>query len=102
MPVTRACLTCHTAIPATHGNSRCPRCHTTREQTRHATYRDPAYQHARTTLANAIAAGTPILCHWCATSPATEPDHLVRISEGGTNTPANLVPACRTCNRARH
>lgn len=27
-----------------------------------------------------------------------EPDHVVPLSKGGPNTPANLLPACRACN----
>ncbi len=35
---------------------------------------------------------------WICGKPATTIDHVIPISKGGTNWPANLRPACRTCN----
>lgn len=37
------------------------------------------------------------LCYYCG-APADTVDHRIPISRGGTNLPANLVPACRSCN----
>ena len=45
-------------------------------------------------------------CHWCG-SPASptnpfEADHLIPVSKGGAELdPANVVAACRNCNRSR-
>lgn len=39
-------------------------------------------------------------CVYC-TSDATEVDHIVPISKGGTNDIENLVPACAPCNRRK-
>ena len=36
-------------------------------------------------------------CWLCGTA-ATEIDHVIPLSRGGTNWPANLRPACRSCN----
>lgn len=36
-------------------------------------------------------------CHYCF-GEATEIDHKVAVSRGGTSTLDNLVPACRSCN----
>lgn len=42
------------------------------------------------------------LCRYCR-CPADTIDHRIPICRGGTNLPANLVPACRSCNsRKRH
>lgn len=41
-------------------------------------------------------------CYYCG-SEADTIDHRIPICRGGTNLPANLVPACRSCNsRKRH
>lgn len=42
------------------------------------------------------------LCHYCGKKfPASEltMDHVVPIARGGTSTPGNIVPSCRSCNR---
>jgi len=56
---------------------------------------DPTYLAAR----RAILQGDPT-CHWCG-APATEADHLIEHDRGGTDTPDNLVPACKPCNSRR-
>ena len=56
---------------------------------------DPTYLAAR----RAILQGDPP-CHWCG-APATEADHLIEHDRGGTDTPDNLVPACKPCNSRR-
>ncbi|WP_097063743.1 HNH endonuclease [Sphingomonas guangdongensis] len=42
------------------------------------------------------------LCRYCRAegriTPATVLDHVLALSLGGTNEPANLAPACRDCN----
>ena len=40
-------------------------------------------------------------CAYCG-EDATEIDHLIPISKGGNNSPENLVPACKTCNRSKN
>ena len=37
-------------------------------------------------------------CVYCEIAVATEVDHIVPLSKGGTNEFENLVPACRPCN----
>ena len=39
-------------------------------------------------------------CHWCG-QPATHVDHLVARSEGGSDSPSNLVASCSSCNLKR-
>jgi hypothetical protein len=44
-------------------------------------------------------------CAWCAaelTRETVEIDHVVARALGGTDADRNLVPACATCNQARH
>jgi 5-methylcytosine-specific restriction endonuclease McrA len=40
-------------------------------------------------------------CHLCGTPGADTADHLTPRSQGGDDSPANLRPAHRSCNRAR-
>ncbi len=40
------------------------------------------------------------LC-WMCGAPATDTDHVKPIAKGGSNWPANLRPACRSCNRSK-
>lgn len=41
-------------------------------------------------------------CAYCGTKPARlDPDHVVPLSRGGANTPANLLPACNLCNSSK-
>jgi 5-methylcytosine-specific restriction endonuclease McrA len=40
-------------------------------------------------------------CEYCG-APATEIDHVIPISLGGTGERQNLVPACRACNAAKN
>jgi len=35
---------------------------------------------------------------WMCGAPATEIDHVIPLARGGSNWPANLRPACRSCN----
>lgn len=45
------------------------------------------------------------LCRYCRAdglvTPAAILDHVISLSLGGTNDPANLAPACRQCNDAK-
>lgn len=38
---------------------------------------------------------------WMCGEPATATDHVIPLSRGGTNWPANLRPACGSCNSAK-
>jgi len=38
---------------------------------------------------------------WMCREPATQTDHLIPLSRGGSNWPANLRPACGPCNRRK-
>ena len=40
-------------------------------------------------------------CAYCAESPAEVMDHVIPKSQGGSNKPSNLVPACNTCNLSK-
>lgn len=41
------------------------------------------------------------MCAYCFSSPATTVDHIIALASGGDNSPANLVPACRSCNSSK-
>lgn len=40
------------------------------------------------------------MCYVCG-EPATDTDHVIPLSRGGTNWPANLRPICKHCNSAK-
>lgn len=40
-------------------------------------------------------------CAYC-NSPHDTWDHVVPVSKGGLTVPGNIVPACRSCNSAKH
>ena len=40
-------------------------------------------------------------CHCPLTIEQAQAEHRIPLNHGGTNWPANLVPACRKCNRAK-
>lgn len=42
------------------------------------------------------------MCAYCARKPYEHLDHVVALSRGGTNWPANLRPACAECNLAKN
>ena len=42
------------------------------------------------------------VCAYCWAAMATEIDHIIPISKGGTNDLDNLVPACRSCNASKN
>jgi 5-methylcytosine-specific restriction endonuclease McrA len=39
-------------------------------------------------------------CSYCG-GPFEEVDHAIPLSRGGSNWPANLRPACKSCNRRK-
>jgi 5-methylcytosine-specific restriction protein A len=44
------------------------------------------------------------ICHYCGLKfpfKALTLDHVVPLARGGTTSPGNVVPACRTCNQAK-
>jgi len=40
------------------------------------------------------------ICHYC-NGIADTADHIIPVSQGGTNELSNLLPACRSCNSTR-
>ncbi len=41
------------------------------------------------------------LCAYCGIRPYEHLDHVIALSKGGTNWPANIRPACRWCNTSK-
>ena len=41
------------------------------------------------------------LCHYCG-AKANEVDHVIPLSQGGTNKADNLVASCKTCNARKN
>lgn len=41
------------------------------------------------------------VCAYCGSSRTVTADHVVPISRGGTNFPANIRPACKSCNSSK-
>lgn len=41
------------------------------------------------------------LCAYCEFATASEVDHIIPWSRGGSDEPDNLAPACRDCNAAK-
>jgi 5-methylcytosine-specific restriction endonuclease McrA len=41
-------------------------------------------------------------CAYCLADSNIELDHKIPLSRGGANTKANVVPACRSCNRTKY
>lgn len=94
----KQCIDCGQLSPKT----RCPTCRSAKEQQRAATRGNTTqrglgweYQQARKTLL----ADHPA-CVYCG-EPADTADHDTPRSEGGTNHPENLLPACAHCNYSR-
>lgn len=48
----------------------------------------------------AVLEGSAYTCHYCK-GPANTADHIVPVSQGGTNEITNLLPACLSCNSTR-
>ena len=42
------------------------------------------------------------ICYYCEVNEATERDHIIPKSRGGSDEPENLVPTCQQCNRGKH
>ena len=94
MPAFRTCATC--GKPTTnprHCNNCTPHGRHTRSPTTRA--QDADYRRHRQT----VLADSPN-CAYCP-APATTIDHIVAVSNGGTNALSNLVPACARCNRTK-
>ena len=51
-------------------------------------------------LATELSGGGPPICVYCG-DPADTTDHVIPMSRGGTNLPANRVPACGRCNSSK-
>lgn len=93
------CPRCGTLTKTRH----CPTCttdaHRARDQ-RRGNFRQRGYNAQYQQARRQLLANQPP-CHWCGTPDATVADHLVPLSAGGTNDPANLVPSCVPCNARR-
>jgi 5-methylcytosine-specific restriction protein A len=93
----RTCLDCGVTI---RGGRRtgCPAHQAVRDRIHNAgstrVYHDPVYR------------SIPLVgpCHLCGANPAVDPtrDHVIPIAAGGTNDPANIRIACRSCNSSRN
>lgn len=73
------------------------------ERARRAAYRRPgrsSKRDAQSIVRRQVLADAGGICEWCG-APASEVDHLVPVKLGGTDARANLLAACRTCNRSR-
>lgn len=42
------------------------------------------------------------ICFYCRAAPGVEIDHRIALARGGSHWPANLVPACRSCNARKN
>ena len=40
-------------------------------------------------------------CAYCGSGDRLEADHVIPIKKGGMHIPANIRPACRTCNASK-
>jgi 5-methylcytosine-specific restriction endonuclease McrA len=77
-------------------------------QRQHAKAASVAYQ-ARRRGAPGIASTDQVTARWAyygdrcwmCREPATQTDHVIPLSRGGSNWPANLRPACGPCNREK-
>lgn len=43
----------------------------------------------------------PNACHYCGTDRMLGLDHVIPLSNGGLNRPANIVPSCQSCNSSK-
>jgi 5-methylcytosine-specific restriction endonuclease McrA len=41
-------------------------------------------------------------CVYCGAAGQLTPDHMIPLSRGGSDWPANIVPACLRCNQSKH
>ena len=102
----RRCIACGRTFEYwTYARKRPPRCPDCsfgwdrKPKERDLAYIDPAYKRNRQ-----IALGREPVCHWklpgC-TMASTQADHVVAVSQGGSNDLSNLVGSCESCNRRR-
>jgi 5-methylcytosine-specific restriction endonuclease McrA len=61
---------------------------------------DPAQRRIHPMLRGAVLHRDGWTCGYCG-GEATEVDHVEPRARGGATTPANLVAACRSCNKAK-
>ena len=61
---------------------------------------DPAQRRIHPLLRGAVLHRDEWTCRYCS-GPAIEVDHVYPRARGGLTTPANLVAACRACNKAK-
>lgn len=84
----RPCLRCGEPTAGSY----CETCAPSRPPRRPRTYRGAKWEHLRRRY---LKPGTR--CTYCG-APATELDHVIPWSRGGTTEPGNLAPACKPCN----
>ena len=88
---TRVCATPGCPELTSHG-IHCP----THTQHRHGRSTSRAWAKTRARLLS-----TNPVCAICGQRPATTIDHILPVSRGGTDDPANLQPACWPCNQRK-
>lgn len=94
MPAYRTCSFCgRPFLPAKDGDRRCPEHPFQRSPSSRA--QDNEY---RSNRAHVLQGRPP--CRYCG-RPATQVDHVVPVSKGGTHALSNLVPCCARCNRSK-
>lgn len=94
MTAYRTCSLCgRPFLPAKAGDRRCAEHPFRRSPSSRA--QDSEYRRNRATVLQ----GHPP-CRYCG-QPATQVDHVVPVSKGGTHSIANLVPCCARCNRTK-
>lgn len=92
------CTTCGTFTVGACGD--CRRAAARARQRRRGTRQQLGYTAEYQRNRRQVLAGHPA-CHWCGVAPATVTDHVVPLSQGGSNELGNLVPSCVPCNARR-
>lgn len=97
----RPCLTCQTAL-AVPGTSRCRPCGSTFNHARTSHRRTAESTGAARKLRGIVNKRGSASCVYCGDTfyaSYIEIDHAVALIDGGTDTPKNVVPACKPCHR---
>lgn len=62
-----------------------------------STSREPAFSEAWKSITEFYGG----LCAYCQSQPWVDIDHFIPTSRGGTHSPGNVVPACKSCNSSK-